>query len=858
MAVNPITSDDLTIDLTELMKLSVSDRVQAAATDSSFVQALMESLTPIQMAKAFPDYYRKELPDISNFILANRYLDKVSAGRFDQRGGGNYGTQQNMYGGGDATLDQTVPRLPGQQSEVEKSKVQQILDKAGITGTATGKTGVTSAIKDEKGYIISTADTSLSPAQRALLDTIAVGDPTKDKNYWESPTYNTKVFGGEFESFADHPRQARIKGSNAAGRYQFLESTWDDVVNRYNKKNPNNPITDFSPINQDRAALFLAEERYRNNTGRDLNADLANPPENMGELIKVGLGRGPVNLTWEIFTQKTAEEAGNAFDANLARNQGYREQEIEAEAKKKEGIDKQITATPELIEQFKGDETVQKYFVENPEMANKVQEAINAGRVSVDDISTIVQKKKIDSAITASIDGVISSPNFIDQGGGVRNLPIPQDIKEKMIYAQERSGIAKVVSVSSGQIPWEEAEAMGAVIDSDKNWVLPDGRIVGKGAKHRHGTDVGAGDLQFYDQEGNILSIYDPRVLDYMKYAAAAGLTGIGAGEGYMGQNTVHIGAGETGSWGGEDAIIDQQIAAGIALGSGDHLSWREQKIAAQKETTVAETAVADTSTTSRLFIGDSIAQGMRDVAKGEGTTQVGRKPHEVLSDMEKLGADHFKGKEVILSTGLSNNTQDLESVRKQMEFLKQSGAKVKIAGMSNSREDLAPGNQQLQGLASEYGYDFMGGYDAGKDKVHPTDYSAYLASANPVKEEIPKYQFGGTPSLQDDEDLTAVGPDGKPRFKFNSGEGLYVKPEANEYADDKIKELSDRIDTMSQNQQQVKKPEMITSNQSDPSWANKVASAYRPSGSQQRAFNRAQFRSEGRHVGDRGSPNIA
>ena len=70
MAVNPITSDDLTIDLASLLRLSVSDRVQAAANDPGFAQALMQSLTPIQLAKAFPDYYRRELPDISNFILA--------------------------------------------------------------------------------------------------------------------------------------------------------------------------------------------------------------------------------------------------------------------------------------------------------------------------------------------------------------------------------------------------------------------------------------------------------------------------------------------------------------------------------------------------------------------------------------------------------------------------------------------------------------------------------------------------------------------------------------------------------------------------------------------------------------------
>jgi murein DD-endopeptidase MepM/ murein hydrolase activator NlpD len=96
---NPITSDDLTIDFAALLDMSVSNRVQAAASDNTFAQALMASLTPIQMAKAFPDYYRQELPDISNFILANRYLDETGKGAFDQQGGGDPGKDTALYDG---------------------------------------------------------------------------------------------------------------------------------------------------------------------------------------------------------------------------------------------------------------------------------------------------------------------------------------------------------------------------------------------------------------------------------------------------------------------------------------------------------------------------------------------------------------------------------------------------------------------------------------------------------------------------------------------------------------------------------------------------------------------------------------
>lgn len=79
--------------------------------------------------------------------------------------------------------------------------------------------------------------------------------------YTEGADYRT-LFGGEqFESFADHPRQAITKPlggkpitSTAAGAYQFLARTWDDIV-------ANLGLEDFSPASQDVGALFLVDRR---------------------------------------------------------------------------------------------------------------------------------------------------------------------------------------------------------------------------------------------------------------------------------------------------------------------------------------------------------------------------------------------------------------------------------------------------------------------------------------------------------------------------------------------------------------------------------------------------------------------
>lgn len=70
------------------------------------------------------------------------------------------------------------------------------------------------------------------------------------------------LFGGKlFDSYADHPRQLvrfKLKSkeykSSAAGAYQFLQATWDSLVRMHS-------YDDFSPDNQDQAAIELIKGR---------------------------------------------------------------------------------------------------------------------------------------------------------------------------------------------------------------------------------------------------------------------------------------------------------------------------------------------------------------------------------------------------------------------------------------------------------------------------------------------------------------------------------------------------------------------------------------------------------------------
>ena len=92
----------------------------------------------------------------------------------------------------------------------------------------------------------------------AFLDAIAWPEGT-DKSVGDGVRtgYNIMFTGKTFSSFADHPRRVICSGSlcsDAAGRYQFLSKTWDGVAKKLGLK-------DFSPSNQDKAAIQLIKQR---------------------------------------------------------------------------------------------------------------------------------------------------------------------------------------------------------------------------------------------------------------------------------------------------------------------------------------------------------------------------------------------------------------------------------------------------------------------------------------------------------------------------------------------------------------------------------------------------------------------
>lgn len=144
--------------------------------------------------------------------------------------------------------------------------LQALSGKSGEFPPAPGGGGSSAkASPDFKGDEL--AWTEAKPYQKALLNTIAGPE--------SGGRYNVIYGGGKFDDFSKHPGQAvRIqtgpnagRTSSAAGKYQFLGSTWQDQAGKLG-------LTDFSPANQDKAAWNLAAETYKTKTGQDLDAVL--------------------------------------------------------------------------------------------------------------------------------------------------------------------------------------------------------------------------------------------------------------------------------------------------------------------------------------------------------------------------------------------------------------------------------------------------------------------------------------------------------------------------------------------------------------------------------------------------------
>lgn len=216
------------------------------------------------------------------------------------------GVGMEMHGGG-IHLDEHATPPPG------GGMVWNYADKGGQY-TAAQKAAIEAGLKGELPKIYGgggAAPVHPIDVQRALLDTIA--GPESAGRY-------DVIYGGKrFSDFSKHPNQAvQIRTgpnakstSSAAGRYQFLNSTWEEQAKKLGLK-------DFTPASQDAAAWNLAQEVYKQKTGGDLNQVLrSGDPAAIGAVGK-NLAGTWTSLPGGIESQFDTNAFVSAFNKNLS------------------------------------------------------------------------------------------------------------------------------------------------------------------------------------------------------------------------------------------------------------------------------------------------------------------------------------------------------------------------------------------------------------------------------------------------------------------------------------------------------------------------------------------------------------
>lgn len=149
---------------------------------------------------------------------------------------------------------------------------------AGVTSVGGGRMSGQTTFRESEQKSMDSLEGMRAQARSALLDTIAGPE--------SAGRYDVVYGGGRFTDFSDHPRQAvtiksgpnRGKKSTAAGKYQFIEPTWDRIAADLG-------LPDFSEASQDMAAFELAKRDYKTRTGRDLDTDLVSQdPEKIANI----------------------------------------------------------------------------------------------------------------------------------------------------------------------------------------------------------------------------------------------------------------------------------------------------------------------------------------------------------------------------------------------------------------------------------------------------------------------------------------------------------------------------------------------------------------------------------------------
>jgi hypothetical protein len=133
--------------------------------------------------------------------------------------------------------------------------------------------------------------------------------------------------------------------------------------------------------------------------------------------------------------------------------------------------------------------------------------------------------------------------------------------------------------------------------------------------------------------------------------------------------------------------------------------------------------------------VGDSLAQGVAGAGKLPSTAIQGIGPQKVLAAITGPGMGSVLGRDVVLSSGLSNDPSQADTVAEQIAELKARGARsVTLLGVGD-HPSLAGANDKLAAIAQDGGATFrpIDPTTLAGDRIHPKDYRPLLPTAQPA-----------------------------------------------------------------------------------------------------------------------------
>lgn len=217
--------------------------------------------------------------------------------------------------------------------------------------------------------------------------------------------YRAMVGGGTFESFAQHPGPKQPgRPSSAAGRYQFLYGTWNDLQRRYPDLLP-----DFSPESQDRAAWIYAQERFARATGLNLAEELQSGDRaRIANVRRVLAGRGTgenaVGVVWEGLQHMSDDAFANAVlgsqgitggGTGTATNPDFWNDDRYASLTFEQRMQLENRAAKAADEALQA-RTQQQLQLERDIIANTA-EALAAGQIGAEDVAQLLQGGQVRS-----------------------------------------------------------------------------------------------------------------------------------------------------------------------------------------------------------------------------------------------------------------------------------------------------------------------------------------------------------------------------------------------------------------------------------------------------------------------------